>query len=78
MGNFISALKVIDQHYRQHEFRYIVTGMKEYPALGFLLAGCAQNLYDAAPDVAEATSEPKRVGRMRLDLSADFGLTPPE
>jgi len=77
-AEYRAALDMIDRYYKDHEFRYIVTGMKEYPALGALLAVCAKTLYDAAPDVASAMGEPKMVGRMRLDLSADFGLTPSE
>jgi hypothetical protein len=69
---------MMDRYYREHEFRYIVTGMKEYPVLGRLLSVGAAVLYDAAPVVAEAMGTPGNVRRMRLELSARLGQTPPE
>ena len=68
---------MMDRYYREHEFRYIVTGMKEYPALGRLLSVGAAILYDAAPVVAEAMDAPGLVSRMRLDLSTGLGYPPP-
>jgi hypothetical protein len=72
------ALEMMDRYYRGHEFRYIVTGMKEYPALGRLLSAGAAVLYDAAPVVAEAMGTPGNVRRLRLELSAALGQTPSE
>jgi len=71
------AMEMMDRYYREHEFRYIVTGLKEYPNLSRLLSAGATILYNAAPDVESAMGSNDLVHRMRLDLSAVLGQTPP-
>jgi hypothetical protein len=70
------ALEMMDSYYREHEFRYIVTGTKHYPVLGRLLGVGRQILFDAAPAVAQTLGEPALVGRIRGDLSRYLGQTP--
>ena len=71
------AMEMMDRYYREHEFRHIVTGLKEYPNLSRLLSAGATILYNAAPDVESAMGSNDLVHRMRLDLSAVLGQTPP-
>lgn len=72
-----AAITQMDGYYRQHEFRYIVTGIKDYPPLDALLTACAWVLHEAAPDVAASMGNHDLVNRMRLDVSSTFGKTPP-
>ena len=77
-ADHFDALKMMDRHYREHEFRYIVTGTKEYPMLGRLLSVGATVLYDAAPAISEATGDaPELLRRMWEELSARLGHPPP-
>ncbi len=78
-----AAIAMIDRYYKEHQFRYIVTGMKQYPSLGDLLKAGAAILNVAASDVASAMN-PDDAGlakattrRMKLDVSATFGATRP-
>lgn len=74
-ADHFEALEMMDRYYREHEFRYIVTGPKTYPALDRLISLGAAILYDAAPAVAQAMGTPESVRRMRVDLSAGLGRT---
>ena len=60
------AIATVDQLYAAHEFRYIVTGAKVYPALQVLLAAGAAVLSTIAPTVSvAATGDETLVLRMR-------------
>jgi hypothetical protein len=72
------VLAVMDRYYSEHEFRYIVTGSSDYPALRCLLSVGTQVLRGAAPAVSEAVDAPDLLRGMRFGLSTDLGPTPPK
>ncbi|HYK63392.1 MAG TPA: hypothetical protein VEY94_00475 [Patescibacteria group bacterium] len=65
----VAAIQKIDNYYREHEFRYIVTGSKSYPNLVDLLAAGAGLLVDIASPVAEQFGHPEHVHRMKREAS---------
>lgn len=66
----VAAIVLADQLYSTHELRYIVTGAKEYPALGTLLAAGVEALDASASAVSQAEAGDDRfVARMRTDIS---------
>ncbi len=66
----LAAINLVDRLYAAHEFRYIVTGSKEYPTLTTLLEAGASALMAIAPAVSKATTgDESLVPRMRQDAT---------
>jgi hypothetical protein len=70
-----AAIRMVDPYYKAQEFRYIRTGMKEYPGFGELLRAGAVLLDAIALDVAVSMGSSGLANRMKLDTSAAFGCT---
>lgn len=70
-----NAIRMIDRYYRAQEFRYIVTGAKQYPEIGELERAGAVLLDDVVDDVASAMGSPELAARMKQEVSATFGHT---
>jgi hypothetical protein len=72
-----TAIRMVDPYYKAQEFRYIKTGLKEYPNIGELMRAGAVLLDAVADDVAAAMGSPALANRMKLNTSAEFGFTQP-
>ena len=72
-----TVIRMVDRYYKTQEFRYIKTGIKEYPNISELLRAGAVLLDAIAADVAVATGNTGLANRMKLDTSATFGFTQP-
>ena len=72
-----TAIRMVDRYYMAQEFRYIKTGLKEYPNIGELMRAGAVLLDAVADDVATAMGNPDLANRMKFDTSATFGFTQP-
>ena len=71
----LATIAIADQMYAAHEFRYIVTGFKEYPGLETLLHGGAAALMAVAPVVSTDTvGDESLVPRMRSDTQKKIGV----
>ena len=66
----MDAVKRIDRYYREHEFRYIVSGIKDYPPLELVIAAGATILGDSARSIATVEERPELVRRMTRESIA--------